>query len=299
MKRWLFVLAASLPGICFAQLPGIFNDVLRSIQKPAADPPAQQAAQQAAPAAPGILSETSVEEEIAIGRRLAGNLLGAAPLAKDESMQRYVNRVGRWVASRGERAELRWYFGVLESDAVNAFALPGGYVFITRGLFDLMSDEAELAGVLGHEIGHVMLQHHLKVLKKSQAVGLIGDLLASRVSQGEGVSGHAKQQATQQLIGKGAEVMARGLDKSAEFEADQVGVVLATRAGYAPYGLPAVLRKIGRRNPGDASLSLLFKTHPLPQERLENLGDTMGASFDRFSSAKALPARFKSHKRAN
>jgi beta-barrel assembly-enhancing protease len=294
MKRWAFILGLTLPAVCSAQLPGIFDDILRAVQKPAAAPQ-----QHAAPATPGILAETSVEEEVAIGRQLAGNLLGAAPLATDAALQRYVNRVGRWVASRGERRELNWYFGVLESDAVNAFALPGGYVFITRGLFGLLSDEAELAGVLAHEIGHVQLQHHLKVLKKSQAIGMIGGLLESQVSLGRGAEGHVKQRVTQQLIGKGAEAMARGLDKSAEFEADRVGVVLATRAGYAPYGLPSVLRKIGQRNPGDASLSLLFKTHPLPQERLESLGDTMGASFDRYSQAQALPARFKAVKGAN
>jgi predicted Zn-dependent protease len=254
-----------------AQIPGFLGDVLRNVQKPAAAE------------TPGLLSSTSAEEEVQIGRRLAGNLLGAAPLAKDDKLQRYVNRVGRWVATQGERPDLKWHFGVLESDDVNAFALPGGYVFITRGLFDLMSDEAELAGVLGHEIGHVMLQHHLKVLKQSQTINVIGNLLAQKQGNDAIVQG---------MLGKGAEVLARGLDKSAEFEADQVGVVLATRAGYAPYGLPAVLRKIGSRNPREASVSLLFKTHPLPQERLEKLGDAMGESFEKYRGTLALPGRF-------
>jgi predicted Zn-dependent protease len=72
-----------------------------------------------------------------------------------------------------------------------------------------------------------------------------------------------------------------------------VGVVLATRAGYVPYGLPSVMRKIAARNPREASLSLLFKTHPLPQERLEKLGDAMGDSLDRFGDAKPLAERFR------
>jgi predicted Zn-dependent protease len=259
-----------------AQLPGIFGDVLRGIQKP------EPAKQQSAPATPGLMSNTSLEEEIQIGRQLAGNLLGAAPLVKDDRLQRYVNRVGRWVASQSDRPELKWYFGVLDTADVNAFALPGGYVFVTRGLFDLLSDEAELAGVLGHEIGHVMLQHHLKVLKQSQAVGLIGNVFQS---QNQNILAQA-------AIGKGAEAVTRGLDKGAEFEADQVGVVLATRAGYVPYGLASALRKIAQRNPREASLSLLFKTHPLPQERLEKLGDAMGASFDKYTGTKALAERF-------
>ncbi len=288
MRRLLLIGVLLLPGLCAAQLPGLFGDVLRSIQKPASAP-----RQDGAPAAPGLLSDTSLQEEIAIGRQLAGNLLGAAPLVADEGLQRYVNQVGRWVAQQGERRDLKWYFGVLESQDVNAFALPGGYVFITRGLYELMADEAELAGVLGHEIAHVQLQHHLKVLKQSQAVGLVGSLLGTQVRQGSGLSGYAGQQATQALIGKGAEAVARGLDKGAEHEADQVGVVLATRAGYVPYGLPSVLRKIGQRNPREASVSLLFKTHPLPQERLEQLGDAMGDSFDRFSPVRSLAERFR------
>jgi predicted Zn-dependent protease len=279
MKRVLFVLALSHAALVQAQLPGILGDVLRNVQKPAA--PAQQAAP-AAPA-PGLFSNTSVEEEVQIGRQLAGNLLGAAPLVKDDALQRYVNRVGRWVASQGERPDLKWYFGVLDVPDLNAFALPGGYVFVTRGLFELMSDEAELAGVLGHEIAHVMLQHHLKVLKQGQAINLVGNFFSQQ---------RGNDAVTQQLLGKGAEALTRGLDKEAEFEADRAGVVLATRAGYLPYGLPSVLRKIASRNPRDASLALLFKTHPLPQDRLERLGDAMGASFDRFAEGRTLPDRF-------
>ncbi len=280
MRKLLFALLLA-PGLAGAQLPGLFGDVLRNLQKPAA--PAQQ---QAAPT-PGFFSETSEQEEIQIGRQLAGNLLGAAPRVKVERLQLYVNRVGRWVAAQGERPDLQWTFGVLESADLNAFALPGGYVFVTKGLFDLLGDEAELAGVLGHEIAHVMLQHHLKVLKKSQAIEMVGGIVGSQVAQRDSFG------ARQALLGKGAEALTRGLDKSAEFEADQVGIVLATRAGYVPYGLPAVLRKMASRNPREASLALLFKTHPLPQERLEKLGDAMGASFDRFDAAKALPERLK------
>lgn len=280
MSRLAFLLLL-VPAVAWAQLPGVFGDVLRNLQKPAASP-----AQQAAPT-PGLFSETSEQEEIQIGRQLAGNLLGAAPLAKDERLQRYVNRVGRWVAAQGERPDLKWHFGVLESDALNAFALPGGYVFLTKGLFDLLADEAELAGVLGHEIAHVMLKHHLKVLKQSQAVELVGGIVGSQVAQRDTFG------ARQMLLGKGAEALTRGLDKGAEFEADHVGIVLATRAGYVPYGLPSVLRRMAARNPKEASVALLFKTHPLPQERLERLGDAMGASFDRFDAGKALPERLK------
>jgi len=122
----------------------------------------------------------SKEEEIALGREITGNLLGAAPLVKDEALQKYVNSVGRWVASQSERPDLPWHFGVIESDDLNAFAAPGGYVMITKGLYRKMSNEAQLAGVLGHEIGHVVAKHQLKVLQKQQLINFGANFLSKK-----------------------------------------------------------------------------------------------------------------------
>ena len=110
----------------------------------------------------------SKEEEVALGREITGSILGAAPLVKDEALQKYVNQVGRWVASQSERADLPWKFGVIESTDLNAFAAPGGYVLITKGLYQKLQNEAQLAGVLGHEIAHIVKKHQLKVLQKQQ-----------------------------------------------------------------------------------------------------------------------------------
>ncbi|HUX63043.1 M48 family metalloprotease [Sulfuricella sp.] len=214
----------------------------------------------------------SEEEEIAIGREIAGNLLGAAPLVKDRQLQKYVNNVGRWVASQSERPDLAWHFGVIESKDINAFAAPGGYIFVTRGLYQLLGNEAELAGVLAHEIGHVIRKHHLKILQQSQLVDLGGKLLAKQVGSDEKIHN---------LIGSGAEIVSRSLDKNAEFEADRIAVVLAARAGYDAFGLPEVLQEIGHSAAGDSgSVALLFKTHPHPDERLTKLGDAVGSRFD-------------------
>jgi predicted Zn-dependent protease len=213
------------------------------------------------------------QEEIAIGRQIAGDLLGAAPLVHDDRLQRYVNQVGRWVASQSERPDLPWHFGVIDSSDVNAFAAPGGYVFITRGLYNLLQSEGDLAGVVGHEIGHVIRQHHLKLLQKGKLLEKGSQLLAKEVG------GDNKN--VQSLIGSGAEIVARSLDKDAEFEADRIAVVLAARAGYDPFGLPAVLQEIGHFAKDDNSVALLFKTHPAPDVRLEKLGAAMDDRFDR------------------
>jgi len=229
----------------------------------------------------GAVREIGVEEEVEIGRQISGNLLGAAPLVPDDALQAYVNRVGRWIASRSGRSDLKWTFGVIDSADINAFAAPGGYVFITKGLYARLQDEAQLAGVLAHEIAHVQEKHHLKVLQKQQLMDLGSEALSRKV-KGEEVA--------QKLIGSGAEILARGLDKGAEFEADRVGVVLAARAGYDPFGLPAVLQDIGANTQDAGSVALLFKTHPHPDERLAALGEAMGTRLDDVKG-RALPER--------
>ena len=219
----------------------------------------------------GLLSDTSQEDEIAIGRQVAGNLLGAAPLVKDKALQQYVNNVGRWVASQSERPDLPWHFGVIQSDDINAFAIPGGQVYVTRSLYRLLASEADLAGVLGHEIGHVVRKHHLKLMQQTRLLSLGGELLSKQVGEDEQI---------RKIIGSGAEVVARSLDQQSEFDADRMGVVLAARAGYDPFGLPAVLQSIGRSARDDSAVALLFKTHPLPDARLEQLARAMGDRFD-------------------
>jgi predicted Zn-dependent protease len=221
------------------------------------------------------------KEEIEIGREVAGRTLGAAPLVADPALQAYVNGVGRWVASQSERPDLPWHFGVLDTPTINAFAAPGGYVLITRGLYEILDNEAQLAGVLGHEIGHVVRRHHVEVMQKSAGVSA-----AARAAQRDNRAAWQNN-----VIGSGAEIMARGLDKSAEFEADQLGIVLAARAGYSPYGLVEVLHKLSVRASNDASLSLLFKTHPAPGERLEKIGQALTPRVAQLPSGKEPPVR--------
>ena len=230
----------------------------------------------------GLFGKYSTEDEIRIGQQIAGNLLGAVPLVRDDGLQRYVNVVGNWVVAQAGRTELPWRFGVLDTEDINAFAAPGGYVFITLGLYRQLNSEAELAGVLGHEIAHVTQKHHLKVLKKSSLISAAGQAVSRKAKNND--------QIVQNVIGNGAEIMARGLDKEAEYEADRVGAVYAARAGYDPWGLPAVLQSIAALPARDNRTSLLFKTHPQPEERLSRLGDAIGDRFDRLTG-KELDGR--------
>lgn len=235
-----------------------------------------------------VVTPKSEQEELVIGQQWAAMLTGAAPLLADEAVQRYVNRVGRWVALQSERPQLVWRFGVLDSDNLNAFATPGGYVFITKGLLARLDSEAELAGVLGHEIAHVVQKHHLAAIQKGGGIGIGAELISKF-----GLSGTEHADASNKLLGGAKEVMLRGLDKGDEYEADRMGVVLATRAGYDPYGLPAVLQALESLAADDSTAALLFQTHPAPGARLEKLEEALGEQLDAYAERPQLADRFR------
>lgn len=260
--------------------------------QPAPQPKPQSAPQPAAPPERpadqllrALLSgNMSVEEERRIGEKIAGNFLGAVKLVPDANLQRYVNLVGRWVALQSARPDLAWHFGVVDTEDINAFAAPGGYIFLTKGLYRRLHNEAELAGVLGHEIGHVIRKHHIKVMQQSQFIALGASLLGRKMKD--------ENQLIQNLIGNGAEIMSRSLDKESEFEADRIGMVLAARAGYDAYSLPKVLEDIGHVSDQDGRVALLFKTHPHPRDRFDRLAEAVGDRLDNLPEGKTLGQRF-------
>ena len=232
---------------------------------------------------PAPISET---QEISMGRGIASNLLGAAPLLDNRPVQKYVNQVGRWLTLNAERPDLPWHFAVLDDEDVNAFAAPGGYIFITKGLLVHIKSEAELAGVLAHEISHVLRRHHVEAIRKSTRTSIITDFAK------DGLKDSGLGSVLTNLIGVGTELYARGLDKNDEYEADRMGVVIAARAGYDPYGLPAVLQTLQSMNPTHSNLALMFKTHPSLPDRLDLLDRTMSGSMDRFEAQPDLANRF-------
>ncbi|WP_076410530.1 M48 family metalloprotease [Shewanella sp. UCD-KL12] len=232
------------------------------------------------------LTEMDQEAEIRLGQEVVTNLLGVAPLLQNQQVQKYVNSVGRWVSMHSERPDLPWTFAVLDDPTVNAFAAPGGYIVITKGLLLRMNNEAELAGVLGHEISHVLQKHHLNALRKASGMNALSDLTSVVLT--------AKEESTEsvKLITAGTEIYTRGLDKADEYESDAMGVVLAARAGYDPYGLPAVLQNLQVINPDDAGIAMMFKTHPSFDARLLRLDEDMGQDFDKFYQHPLVRQRF-------
>ena len=273
---------------------GIFNSLVRPSQPQTTVAPNNPLGNILAPAIGGraggdliqMLSQSldQIDEprEIEIGRQLAAVLLGSKPLHPDIALQRYVNQLGRWIGLQSERPQLPWTFGVLDDPGFNAFAAPGGYIFVTKGLVDRV-DEAELAGILAHEITHVTDRHHLKALRAKARAGIASQLLSSRLNSN--VAGAVSAQ----LLALGRDLYSSGLDQDDEFDADRNGVTLAARSGLDPYGLPSVLQQLRTAAPDNPLFTLSLRTHPAPQLRLDQLEQAMGNRLDAFAGKPVVP----------
>ena len=227
-----------------------------------------------------LLKEETVDEELEVGKTVISKVLGAAKLHPDQKIQNYVNLVGRYVAVQSDRPDLPWTFGVIDTPSINAFAAPGGYIVITKGLFDLLGTEDELANVLGHEITHVVKKHQFNVVKKQKLV----EFGTKAVSSGN------DNELAKKMSGMVGEMMARGLDKSAEYEADRDGIVLAGRSGYDSSALMSVFDKLELKNKADSSqMKLLFATHPSPADRRTELAKIITLEIE----SAAVPSRAK------
>lgn len=227
------------------------------------------------------------EDEIELGRGIAARLLAARPLVRDQGLQQYVNRVGLWLALQTERPELPWRFGVMDSTDVNAFALPGGTILITQGLYDRLRDEGELAAVLAHEIAHVVERHQVKAIKKEMGTAFATELAGEAAGRSDN---QAVRLFGQKAFQAGTELFVRGLDKGDEHQADVHGMVISARGGYNPYALGSVLQTLDGTAADDAGVALMFSTHPTPVSRLEHLETVVGDKLEAYA-VNEPPAR--------
>jgi predicted Zn-dependent protease len=219
-----------------------------------------------------LLGNVSAEDEANMGRAAAAVLLGVAPPLRDAQLQAYVNRVGKWLVMQTERPELDWRFAVLDDDTVNAFATPGGHVFVTRGLFMVLRNEAELAGILAHEIAHVLARHHVEALISKER----GAVLLDVVKDASGIQGGISDA----LVAATKSIYASGLDQGDELEADLMGTVIAARAGYEPYGLQQVLLTLEGIAPSSNALAFFVSTHPPFRTRIDAIDDALSGELD-------------------
>ena len=244
--------------------------------------------------------EFSTEEEVALGEGITAGFLGAARLHPDANLQRYVNRVGKWLALHSERADLPWTFGVIDTETINAFAMPGGSIVVSHGLLKRLGSEAELAGVLAHEIAHVVKKHQLSAIQSSMNTNVFAEIGKEAAGQAIGRRGGSAltQQAKNVLADAGIDALRNGvflrpLDRSMEYEADRMGVVIAARGGYDPFGLVAVLQMLAQAKGDDAGGISVFETHPGPGDRIAELERFMPSVLEKYASQPQNEARFR------
>lgn len=213
------------------------------------------------------LNLISEEKEIAIGTDAEPQFIEEnGGLVPSEKLTAYVSKLGHELAAVSERPDLPWNFNVLNSSQINAFALPGGKVFMSRGLLEKMTNEAQLAGVLGHEVGHVTAQH--VNARMSQA------LIVQGIAIGATVAGEATDDDTLRILGVGAGVgggvYLLKFNRDQESESDELGVRYMTSLGYNPNGQVQVMQILKEAAGGGGGPEFLA-THPLPQTRIDRL----------------------------
>jgi len=218
----------------------------------------------------------SEDQEIAMGRQADSAVVTSIGLYPDPVWQRYIQQFGARIAATSERPGLPWTFRVVDDPAVNAFALPGGFVYVTRGLLAHLTNEAELASVVGHEIGHVTARHTAAEMSKQQLIGLgltAGSMASSQVAKYAGTASQA--------LG----ILYLKFSRDDESQADQLGLRYMRRARYDPRQMPEVFRMLERLSTaeGGARLPTWLETHPSPANRVAAISAQIAALPQDFS----------------
>ena len=315
MKR--FMIFGSLAFFCLflpaTGMSGFLDDLLKPAPKQEADQSAQDKASEEQPGLlEGIggilgikknkidlfkkgvgvveaLQPIGEEEEIVLGEAVAVEAFsrfgGEYP---NQAWNRYINLVGKTIAEVSDRPTLPYHFAILNSQEQNAFAAPGGYIFITVGLLKTLKNEAELGGVLAHEIAHVTKQHMLETIRRGAVLGSVSELSLTAMKQDPKMFSNAIDQMTELLFTK-------GLDKDKEFEADVVGIEYAYRAGYHPQGLRDYLQTLAKEE-GHVE-SKFFTTHPSTTVRISKI-DTLLTNYSDIKNLPFLTTRFQQYVKA-
>jgi predicted Zn-dependent protease len=226
------------------------------------------------------------KEERQLGEQVSLKLREHFGVYQNQEVTKYVTLVGTTLARVSKTPDLDWQFIVLDTDGVNAYAAPGGLVHITRGLLGLMKNEAELAGVLGHEITHITNHHTTDAIRQSKGVSLGADLA--------GGAGSGRDQFIARFAGAAFNKIFEGeFSQSDENHADEIGIQLANKVGYAPNGMVDVLKKIEARNGGREDRNGMFASHPAIKDRIASLEKQIKA--EKLTASATAEARYKQH----
>lgn len=225
------------------------------------------------------LSMTDAEEQL-LGQNVSEKIRQRYGVVQDANAHKYVSLVGLALAQSSTRPNLPWTFIILDTDGVNAFAAPGGYIHVTKGALALAKNESELACLLAHEITHVTAKHTIRAIQKTKAV----QMGASETLSGSSALMEKAVNAVYQNI------VDKGFGREDENESDEVGAALANKIGYAPNGLVTFLTSLKERNKSKTEKSGLFASHPQMQERLDRINKQIASQ--KLMAKATLPERY-------
>ena len=218
-------------------------------------------------AAAGLLVAcgVSTQQEVQMGQEEAQQVNAQLPMVQDALIQNYVNSLGQRIASRTSRNDLNWQFRVVNSSQVNAFALPGGFVYINRGVLERASNMSEVAGVLGHEIEHVVRRHSVKQLEQAQGANVgVGILCA--------LTGICQSGVAQAAINVGGAAVFAKFSRTDEVQADEGGFNNVMRAGISPRGMYTFFQKLlAEEQQGSGGAAAWFADHPGTTDRIADI----------------------------
>jgi predicted Zn-dependent protease len=241
----------------------------------------------------GACSSISQQQEVQMGAQEAQQVNAQLPILSDPTINAYVSSLGRSIASRTSRADLNWQFAVVNTDVINAFALPGGYIYINRGVLSRASNESELAGVLGHEIEHVVERHSVKQMEQSQGAN-IGVALACTLTN------VCASQAAQAAIQVGGTAVFAKFSRKDEVQADEGGFNNVIRAGINPRGMLTFFEKLlaeEQQSGGNSAASSWFADHPGTQDRIADIQRMLDENAGRLNGLRTDSQAFQSMKR--
>ncbi|MBU3916757.1 M48 family metalloprotease [bacterium] len=244
---------------------------------------------------PRSYSKEDIEAEVQFGRNLAAKILGKYKVYKNEETKRYISLLGNGLVAQIGRSELNYYFAVLDTNDINAYACPGGYIFITRGAIAAMKNEAQLAGVIAHEIGHVNKRHVVKKLKIRGKENSVSSGIASAIGGTSATARILFEQLTEEAFKL---LFEEGVSKESEFESDAESVEILTTLGYDWKSYRDYLLNIDQRiNSGQGNI--ISKTHPSIAGRIKHIEKiTLEQNLTDFQG-KQNTERFLKHSKAN
>jgi predicted Zn-dependent protease len=298
MKRGLFLLYLLFPAVllfsgCQAMLTSTVKATDKAEKVGAIRPATAESIKKGTSAVSKTIEEFTPEQEYYIGRSVAAVILTKYSPYPNQPANEYLNLLGQTLAQASDLPEIfRGYrFLILNSDEINAFATPGGHIFITRGLLRCCSNEDAVAAILAHEIGHIQLKHGIQAIKKARVTEAVTTITTESVRV---LAPNEAANFTETFGGVISDITTMihsGYSRSSEYAADDAAQTILRRLGYDPNGLVAMLRVMGERlKPGeDAGFA---KTHPAPQDRIAEILRRTGGAYTPVKTPSARQARF-------